>query len=76
MILELKSLSYSLEATIPNNRNNGVQLSNCYTHAKSERVRLVIFRDIHYFINVIYWRVQKTSKTPNLHFQKILIAPN
>ena len=60
-MLELKFICYSLETIIPklsmlqpNNRNCGVKQPNCNTHAKFERVLLVIYRDIHHFMNVIY----------------------
>ena len=57
----------------PNNRSSSVYLPNCNTHAKFERVLLVIYRDIHRFINVVYYsRVDDTSKTSNLHVVKNL----
>ena len=33
----------------------GVHVTNSYIHAKFERVLLDIYRDIHHFINVIYY---------------------
>ena len=33
----------------------GVHVTNSHIHAKIERVLLYFFRDIHHFINVIYY---------------------
>ena len=33
----------------------GVHVTNSYIHAKFERVLLDIYRDIHHFVNVIYY---------------------
>ena len=35
--------------------NNGVRLPNHYTHAKIEKVLSLISKDIHDFINIIYY---------------------
>ena len=37
------------------NRNSGVKLLNCYSHAKFEKFLPAIYRDIHHLINVIYY---------------------
>ena len=37
------------------NRNSGVKLPNCYSHAKFEKFLPAIYRDIHHLINVIYY---------------------
>ena len=59
---KLRYLFYSLKAFIPksfmlqqHNRNSGVKLPNCYSHAKFEKFLPAIYRDIHHLINVIYY---------------------
>ena len=37
------------------NRNSGVKLPNCYSHAKYEKFLPAIYGDIHHLINVIYY---------------------
>ena len=63
-MMKTKYLSYGLEAIIlklsmlqPNYRITHVQLPNCYTDTQSkfERVLPVLYRDIHHFINAIYY---------------------
>ena len=39
----------------PNDINSDVHLTNSYTHVKFERGLSDIYRDIHHFINVIYY---------------------
>ena len=61
-ITKLKYLSCSLKHFIPkatmlqpNDINSDVHLTNSYTHAKFERVLSDIYRDIHHFMNLIYY---------------------
>ena len=35
--------------------NSGVRLPNHYTRAKLEKIVRIAFRDIHHFINIIYY---------------------
>ena len=56
------SIFYSLKAFFPkpfmlqqHNRNSGVKLPNCYSHAKFEKFLPAIYIDIHHFINVIFY---------------------
>ena len=37
------------------NRNSGVKLPSCYSHAKFEKFLPAMYRDIHHLINVIYY---------------------
>ena len=60
--MKIKILFYSLKAFVPkpfmlqqHNRNSGVKLPNCYSHAKFENFLPAIYRDILHLINVIYY---------------------
>ena len=58
--MKIKIFILQLIAFIPkpfmlqqNNRNSGVNLPNCYSHAKFEKFLPAIYRDIHHLINEI-----------------------
>ena len=61
--MKTKNLLYGLNVSIYSKTNHvvnkqceyGVHVTNCYIHAKFERVLLDIYRDIHHFLNVIYY---------------------
>ena len=54
-ILEFKSY-YSVTNYVRNKHcEYGVHVTNSYIHAKFERVLLDVYRDIHHFINAIYY---------------------
>ena len=55
-ILQFKTFIPKATMLQPNDINSDVHLTNTtYTHVKFERVLSVIYRDIHHFINVIYY---------------------
>ena len=54
-ILQFESFYSKTVHVAKHNRNSGVKLLNCYSHAKFEKFLPAIYRDIHHLINVIYY---------------------
>ena len=54
-MLQFKSFYSKTVHVATHNRNSGVKLPNCYSHANVEKFLPAIYRDIHHLINVIYY---------------------